>query len=71
MVQTTHHHRVKKQTRQKATIYNRCHSLIANEYFEHKVGSHLRWIRICIVKHFKFFNSADMEISCKIKKPIL
>ena len=30
-------HIVKKQTGQKATIYNRCHSLMANKYFEHKL----------------------------------
>ena len=37
-------HIVKKQTGQKAIIYNRCHSLMANKYCKHKVGSHLRWL---------------------------
>ena len=30
-------HIVKKQTGQKAVIYNRCHSLMANKYCKHKV----------------------------------
>ena len=45
-------HIVKKQTGQKAIIYNRCHSLMANKYCKHKVGSHLRWL-LPIVFHWQ------------------